>query len=108
MIKPKFRITCADTHGMNEDIISNIITIENFLIAAGATSSEYTRVELIKLAVDMKNTEILADLEDDLCVIRESLRKRSKKHDDADKITVLEARIHELEERLLYQSLGEF
>jgi len=74
MYEKKLRVTCADAHGINTDIISKAISIENFLLASGEIPQGYTRMDLLWLAVDMRKIEILADIEEDLSVIRESLR----------------------------------
>jgi len=73
MTEKKLSITCADLHGLDQDIVCTAISVENFLIGAGATPEEYTRVDLLNIAVKMKIAEHLEDLDNDLIMIRNAI-----------------------------------
>lgn len=73
MTENKLLIACADLNGLDPEIANTAVSIENFLINAGATSNEYTRVDLLRLAVDMKKVEILGDMEEDLSILKNYL-----------------------------------
>ena len=75
MPENKLKITCVDSNGIDEDILSKAISIENLLIASGETPQGYSRIDLLRLAIEMKKIEILEDIEEDLVLIRNAIKE---------------------------------